>query len=803
MLRPTTILLLASLLPLAGFSPELALVNPRGGQRGTEMEVHFHGERLADITGALFYQPGLSLSDITTKDGKHVTAKLAIAADASLGEHSLRLHSPGGLTELRSFWVSQFPTIPEVEPNSTFDQAQRIPLNPTVEGIAANEDEDYYVCSLKKGERLSVEIEAMRLGRVMFDAYIAILDPRKFEIASCDDSPLLRNDAFLSILAPADGDYRIVVREAAYEGNENCQYRLHIGTFPRPCAVFPTGGNPGETIEFKFIGDPAGPILQTITLPPHEDTSFAIFPVHNNLSAPSPHWIMVSPLESARETQDNHTLAQAAPAPPLPCALHGIIDGPSPEDWFRFTAKKDQNLVVQVLARSHRSRLDSFISIHQLDGKQVAANDDQGAPDSLITWTCPADGDYALQICDQLRRTGPDFTYRIEISPKTPRLAASLPTIERVQTQKWKTFPVPRGNRYAAVINLTRENSSCDAIFEAGSLPGGITLHSAPIPRSITTFPVVFEAAPDAAVSGLLSSFTLRATGDGPALSAFLTDTIHHVDVNNEGPYHSASFDRIATAVTTEAPFKIDLLPPAAPIVKNGTARLKVRATRSADYAEKITVRFLWNPPGISGPVTVEIPGDQSEVDYELNASADATPADWQVCVLAEANTPQGPVLVASGLIPLKIAEPYVSLTLDLAASEQGKATFMAGKIETTHPFEGSAQVELQGLPFGSSCPPLTFTKDQTTINFPIAIAADAKVGKHNGVFCKVLIPENNTTILHQTAMGSTLRIDAPSPTPSAQPASKPAATPDPAAATPDPAAKQLSRLEQLRQQAK
>lgn len=798
-LRSISIVLLASLLPLAGFSPELHLVNPRGGQRGSEMEIHFHGERLDGLTEALFYQPGLSLTDIGFKDSKHATAKLTIAADAPLGEHSLRLRSPGGLTELRSFWVGQFPNISEIEPNATFDQAQRVELNQTIEGISTSEDEDYFICTLKKGQRLSVEVEAMRLGRVMFDAYVAILDPKKFELAACDDTPLLRNDAFVSILAPEDGDYRIVVREAAYEGNESCQYRLHIGTFPRPAAVFPTGGKPGETIEFTFIGDPSGPIQQSMTLPSEAKVSFPVFPMTDGLSAPSPHWITVSPLESVGEFAGMQQGPLAAPA--TPCAIHGVLDRTQPIDWFKFTAKKDQNLVIRVLARSHRSPLDSILSVHQPDRKQLAVNDDQGSPDSLINWTCPADGEYLLKIRDQLNRSGDDFTYRIEITEKSPGITASLPTIERVKTQMWKTFPVPRGNRYAAVINLTRENTNCDASFQATALPTGITLHAPPIPRSVTSFPVVFEATADAPVAGSLSSFSLSSTGDGPKLTAPLTDTIHHVDINNEGPYHSASFDRIATAVTTEAPFRIDIVPPAVPIVKNGTANLKVRATRSAGFAEKITVRFLWNPPGISGPVTLDIPGDQSEILYELNASADAAPADWQVCILAEANTPQGPVLVSSSLTPLKVAEPYISITLDLAATEQGKATFMLGKIETSHPFEGPAQVELLGLPFGTTCPPLTFTKDQKELTFPIAVAADAKVGKHNGVFCRVLIPENNHTILHQTAIGSTLRIDAPSSPPPAAPATQ--AEAKPAATQPaDPTAKPLSRLEQLRQNA-
>ncbi len=788
--------------PLAAFSPVLDLINPRGGQRGTQIEVHFHGDRLHDIGETLFYEPGITLSDIAIKDDKHAVAKFTIAPDAALGEHSLRLRSPGGITELRSFWVGQFPAVAELEPNATFDQPQRIELNRTVEGVAGNEDDDYYVCTLKKGQRLSVEIEAMRLGRIFFDAYVAILDPKKFELASCDDTPLLRNDAFASIIAPEDGDYRIVVHEAAYEGNDQCQYRLHVGTFPRPTAVYPTGGKPGESIEFTFIGDPSGPFKQTITLPAEPHPRFPLFPQQEGLSAPSPHWITVSSLESIRETTPNDTLKTATSAPLVPFAIHGVLEGDTKADWFKFTAKKDQNLLLRVLARSQRSPLDSILSIHQADGKSIANNDDQGSPDSIISWTCPADGDYFIRIRDQLARSGPDFTYRIEVVEKSPSLAASLPTVERVKTQKWKTFPVPQGNRYAAVINVARENTACDAMFEAASLPAGVTCHSPPVSRGMTTFPVVFEAAPDAPLAGGLHAFALKSTGAPPLLTGPLIDTIHHVDINNEGPYHSASFDRIATAVTTAAPFRIDIDPPPAPLVKNGTLGLKVRVTRDAGYTEKITVRFLWNPPGVSGPVSVEIPGDQSAIAYELNANNDAAPGQWQVCVLAEADTPQGPVLVSSSLVPLQVAEPYLSMTLDLAATEQGKDTSMLAKIEVLHPFEGPATVELLGLPHGATAAPKTFTKDQTELIFPTTVAADATVGKHNAVFCRVTIPENGSTILHQTAMGGTLRIDVPAPAPVAKAEAKTPEKPADTAVKAEPQ-KPLSRLEQLRQRAK
>lgn len=780
------------------FTPVLADVQPRGGQRGTDVEVSFNGDRLDGIQTLLFYEAGITADPIQIKDGRTVTAKLHLAPDAPLGEHSLRLAGPGGITELRSFWVGALPCISEVEPNAP-DQAQRIELNQTVNGVAGNEDDDAYVVTLRKGQRLSAEVEAMRLGRVMFDASIAILDARGFELAVCDDAPLLRTDAFVSILAPDDGDYRVVVREAAYEGSDQCQYRLHIGTFPRPKAVIPTGGKPGETLEFTFLGDPTGPIRQTFTLPADGRGEFELFPVHDGQAAPSPHRIRVSPLESVRNDGSAVDKKSAVTMPPLPSAAMGVLEGDKPAAWFRFQATKGRNLVLRAYARSLRSPVDPVLVLHGSDGKYLTDNDDlgQGGPDSVISWTCPEDGEYFITLRDQLRRTGPDFTYRIEITDRSPSIAATLPTVERVNTQKWKTIPVPRGNRYAAVVNLSRENIACDAVFEAASLPPGITLNAARAPKSVTSFPVVFEAAADAPDAPGLHAFRIRSEGTEPALSGNLADTIHHIDVNNEGAYHSVVCDRIAMTATREAPFRIELDAPAVPIVKNGTLHLKARVVRNPDYKEKIGVRFLWSPPGISGPVTVDIPGDGNEADYELHASTEAATGDWQVCVLAEASTPAGPILVSSALTPLKIAEPYVSLTLDLAAAEQGKPAAMIAKIETLRPFTGEARAELSGLPHGVSSQAQTFTADKTEITFPLQIAADARVGKHSGLFLVVQVPENGANVHHQTAMGGTLRIDPPPAPQAGQPAAPPPPT---AAANATALPKPLSRLEQLRQ---
>ncbi len=782
-------------------------INPPGGQRGTDIEITLKDDNIASFQELITYQPGLTLTDlkVNEKDKTLAKATLHIAPDAALGEHTIRIRTSHDISYLRSFWVGPFPTFEEKEPNNSFDEAQRIGLNTTVQGVINPEDEDTYIVSLKKGQRLSVEAEAMRLGRFLFDAYIAILDSKKFELAACDDAPFLKQDPFVSIIAPEDGDYRIVIREAAYEGNPNCRYRLHIGTFPRPSSVYPPGGKPGETLEFTFTGDPTGPFTQTIMLPAEPTADFPLYPVQNSETAPSPNSVIVSPLEHSRQSTTNTTKQTAHAFPAIPSAVDGIIDGPETERWFKFTAKKNQDLEIQVLARSLRSPLDSLLEIHPLKGGRIANNDDDGKnPDSLIKWKAPEDGEYFVQITDQLSRTGPDFVFRIEITERQPLIEATLPVTERNNSQKDKFFPVPQGNRYGAVINLRRENIGCGITFATENLPAGVKLITPPeIPKSLNNFPVILEAAPDAPLASTLQTYTIRATGEGVPenLTASLTDTVNQIEVNNEGVYHSNTSPRVPTAVIEPVPFSIRLDSPAVPIVKNGKVMLKIHASRSGDFKGKIVLKFPWSPAGISGPASIDIAPDKTEAEYELNANNDAAIGTWHILLTAEAATSHGKQIVSSQFVPLTVAEPFVNFTLDLAAAKVGQPSAMLAKIEHLREFDGTATAELLSLPHGVTSKPVTFTRDQKEITFQLDISAEAKPGKSSGIFCRVLIPENGQEILHQTGQGGTLRIDASPKKEEPKPDAKPAETQKKEVADKKPApAKPLSRLEQLRQ---
>lgn len=804
------ILLLVGALTAHAFSPDLSRIEPRGGQRGTEVELTLIGDRLFEPVELLLYEPGITVKALTKgPDPKSARAVISIAPDCALGEHPMRLRCRSGVTYMRTFWVGQFPTVMEAyetvndrrrDLNDTFGTPQDVPLNSTVQGVADREDADYYRVQCQKGQRLSVEVEAMRLGRVMFDPYVAILDANRFELAVNDDSPLLKRDCAASIVVPEDGPYTILIRESSYEGNPDSQYRLHIGTFPRPRSVYPPAAKPGSEVEFTFQGDARGPLMSKIKVPP---TPFSAFITDQEQSSPSGNPVHVSSVDFLNESGPNQNHEEALPLtdpPAAPFAFHGIISEPDQTDYFRFRGKKGERLIFQVLARSLRSPLDSVISVRQAaDNKYLGGNDDRtgGDPDSRYEFEVPADGEYVVNIRDQLSRGGPDYTYRIEIQNRAPALSLTLPKADRVDTQKHKMIEIPRGNRLAIVPNIARSNLGCDIDFLAPELPEGVAVQSHSAPRTISSFPILFEARPDAPIGGGLYRFEIedpKTKTRGP-----FTESISHLYVNNQGDYQVTNTERISVAVIEEAPFQLGLFIPPVPLVRNGTTDLKITAKRADGFQKKIRVLLPWKPPGVGAPVSVDIPEGQTEATLTLNANGEAPVAEWPLLVTGEATTDRGVVRVSSGFSKLQVAEPYVRFTLDMAATNPGKNTQVIAKIEPLEEFPGDARVILHALPHGVTSSEKTISADTTELAFPLTVTDEARTGKHANLFCQVIISKDGHPISHNVGHGGVLRIDPPPPapkkpveTPVAQKEEKPAET----------TAKPLSRLEQLRQSA-
>lgn len=776
-------------------SPQLDAITPHGWQRGQQTTVSFRGVRLGDAKEILSYSPGLEFSQLKAVNDNEVKVNVKIAADCRLGEHAVRVRTASGISELRTFYVGALPCIDEKEPNSDFAAPQKIPLNVTVHGVIENEDVDYFAFQARKGQRVSAEIEAMRLGSNFFDPYIAILDTKRFELASSDDAPLLGQDGTCSVIIPADGTYIVEVRESAYGGNGGCAYRVHIGTFPRPTGVLPAGGKPGEEIEVRLLGDPTGEMRQKIKLPKDwSEPKFGIFAQDAGGISPSPIPFRLSDLTNVIETEPNDTQTQATKAT-LPCALNGVISKAGDIDYYRFTAKKGQTFDVHCYARRLGSALDSVMYLGMMGGGAMLGNDDAIGPDSYFRFTAPEDKEYWLSVTDHLGKGGPNYFYRIEVTPVHPQLSLSIPKVN-IASQERQTISVPRGNRYATLIAASRGDFGGELVLSAEGLPKGMTMSSENMAANLDVVPVLFEAAADATVAGKLANIVGRHADPAQKISGGFTQAVDLViGPPNISIYWHCDTDRVAAAVTEEAPFKIHIVEPKVPLVENGSMNLKVVAERKPGFKTAITIVPIFNPPGVGSASAVTIPEGQNEVLVPVNANGGAQIRKWKVPVNGVATVGNGPIWVGSQLAMLEVAAPFVTIAMERAAVEQGKATDMFCKVHVDTPFDGKAKIKLIGLPNGVTAPDIEITKDTKEFAFHISTTPQSPAGLHKNLFCQLTIMKNGEPILHNLG-GSELRLDVPLPKAQVAKAA-PAAKPAPAAAKP--AEKRLSRLEKLR----
>lgn len=796
MLRFLLVVVVCSTTPVFAASPVLSNVLPRGCQRGVETEVLLNGQRLEDAQELMIYEPGIEVTEFAVVNGGQVKAKLKVAADCGLGTKHVRIRTASGLSDLRTFRVGALATVLEVEPNSEFKQPQVIANNVTVEGIIQNEDVDYFIIEAKKGERITAEIEGIRLGDTLFDPYVAILNEARFELATSDDAALIWQDGVASIVAPADGKYIVQLRESSYGGNGACYYRCHIGSYPRPLAVVPAGGKPGQKVAVKFLGDISGEFVREFDLPAKANSDFAVFAQDEQGISPSGNRFRVVDLENAIEQEPNETIQQATKAV-APIAFNGVLSSKTDVDFFGFTATKGQTLEIHVWARRLRSELDPVLILYNAQGGGIASNDDTGGPDSYIRFAVPADGEYFLEVRDHLRRGGNAFHYRIEVSPLLPETL--LGVSEFVQYVEPKVA-IPQGNRFPMLINANRVAFGGALDFKGIDLPAGVTIESFGMSADQNVAQLILAAAPEAPLAGKLSqiSGTLADPNNPTPPTGEVRLPTVLVRGQNNTPFWTEPTFALATTVTQKVPFTLQIVEPKVPLVQGGQLSLKVVAVREGEFKAPIKIELVLNPNGVSSSREISIAEGQTEAIISVNAAGNAQVKEHKIAVRGEATVGNGPIMVCTPFVNLRVSEPYLKFTYEAAALELGAETELVVKVETPKPFEGNAKVQLLGLPNKVTTTPAEFNKDAKELIFKVKAEPDAAPGVNKSLFCQVIVTENDEPIIHNIGTGQ-IRVDKPlppkvAPMPVAQAAPMP--TPEPAPAAP---AKRLTRLEQLR----
>ena len=834
---------------------------------------------------------------------KQVKVTATIAADARPGEHLVQLRTAGGLTEFVSVYVGTLPELEEAEPNgdaaepqtldpAAFEEAGGV----TLTGRIDNEDLDHFALHLDAGQALSAEVEGIRLGSDFnnaFDPAVEVLDTGGRELAASDDTPLTAADPVLHFTAPEAGTYLVRVRHAEFRGSSRSYYRMHLGVrpeaFPRPLAVYPAGGPLGEATEITFLGDAGGPFTQTVTPAPGagSDGTGRVYAVRDGAPSPSPLPFRASAFPNVLEAEPNDGFDAATPDPgvagydaalaaagakamadaaaaerkptedalrqavgkalaavPAPTftgvAFNGVLAEPGETDWFAFAGRKGQTLRFDAFGRRVGSAIDPELDILGPDGKHLKGVGDKVGLDAQEDFKLPADGVYRVQVRDHLKRGGPLFVYRLEVSPAVRTPTLSVPRYGRYG-QGRQRIVIPRGGRYATQVIVNRDGLGGALALEADRLPAGVSLVTPPIPGNQSTWPALFVAAEDAPLGGSIAdlrafpaekpedfaaaakrvaagvvpaAFDAAATGtaDRARYAAPLIQA-DFVRYRNNEMLWGAEAPGVGVAVVEKLPFSVEVLPPAAPLVRDGVLELQVRVHRDEGFDGEVKLEFPQRTPGVGCDYQRKVPGGEDTAVYPLNANGKAATGTFPFYVLAFAGLPNelngvtyggGTGTCASELVDVTVADTPFTLKLAKGAVRRTESSGITATLENAD-FAGTATVTLKGLPDGLTCPPVEVTAETESFVFAVAATDKAPTGTRKGLVAEVTLPttgfegRDEDGVITFNAGTTDLRVDdAPK-----QETPKPEAPKVADAAEKKPAPpKPLSRLEQLRLEA-
>jgi Bacterial pre-peptidase C-terminal domain len=476
--------------PLEPVQPVLAWIYPAGGQRGTTIEVTASGTSIAPqavlVTGG-----GVTAKVVDGSTPNKAKFSLTISPDAELGERELRILNAGGVSNRFRFIVGDLPEITEVEPNSEKNAPQNIASLPVViDGQILDADRDYFRFPAKAGQTLVLSVEARSLLPYIadavpgwFDPQLTVYDATGKQVCFADDNRF-RPDPVMFFRASADGEYTVELRDVVYRGRGDFVYRLTIAERPFVTDIFPLGGKRGTEVDVEYRGVNLAATRGTVKVPVDAGRTLTV----NRLP------FGVSDLAAVREAEPNDAFDRAQRIVP-PVIVDGRIEKPGDVDYFVFTTKKDDKLVLQVQARRLGSPMDSVLTLYDAKRNQVAENDDWNDPleailahnaDSRILYTFPAAGDYYLRLRDIQGKGGEEYAYRLvldtphpdftlRIAPDNPRLGVGDTAAITVAAVRHDDFA---GEIKLAVENLPAGYRASEAMIAVGQNEGRLTIAS-------------------------------------------------------------------------------------------------------------------------------------------------------------------------------------------------------------------------------------------------------------------------------------------------------------------------------------
>lgn len=659
-------------------SIRLDRIQPLGLAAGASIEIDALGRDIEDVQALHFDHPGLSAEFLKPGHFK-VTAKAEIPA----ATYEVRLVGRFGVSNPRILSVTHgLQDVTEIEPNNERPQAQLVPLNCAINGVADGNEQDVFKVFLKRGQRVSIDCQAMRLESQL-DANLIISSSSGQILAANGDYH--GRDPFIDFTPPEEGEYTIVVHDLIYRGG--LPYRLIITNLPQVENVFPPAVQEGQTVELKAFGrnlkegNPSPSLaLDEISFPLTVPTgllrarqfSFIEHPLDHSvaptaatfmlsgyqfrvpipssggsmLGALHPACLLVTDQPVKLDAEPNNDRSRPQVLGSLPVVVAGRFDQPRDADWFEIAIPEKQGgeYSFEVYSERVAGQADPYVGVYDDKENSIGEHDDFGPRvnafdghirDPIGNFNLEEKRKYRVIVQDRYGRGGSRYQYVLTI--RKPVADFGIALIHGENPGPSGTVVWRGGAVYVDVIAHRYQGFNAPIMITAEGLPPGV--HAAPailFNSDRTTF--VFWADQDAPIGAASVKLIATAEVDGKQIRHEVRPYSRIWSDNNPGS--SQPMREFIVSVREQAPYSIKLQPDRVNVESGKEVQVQLIATRLwPDFKDKITAIPLAFPGPIQMP-TVEIPSGANEVTVKLAIQNEAQPGDYTVSVLGQAQVP-------------------------------------------------------------------------------------------------------------------------------------------------------------------
>jgi len=475
-------------------APTIRNLTPRGLTSGSTTRLVIDGAGISAETRLLVPFPVVKQEPQAGATEKRITLDVELD-QVPPGIYPLRIANESGVSQAIAITVDNLPLMP------FSPETKQLPVS--LYGNLSGSQVLSTQFPGRKGERIVVDLVSRRLGGRL-NPLLHLYDARGVQVAWSQAIDALSGDARIVATLPADQTYTAEFHDALYRGSNPGHFQLKLGALQFADLTLPLAVQRGRPSQLELIG--LGGDTATVAVQAADRLGpYAVTLPHEGRFAGRQPSYLVTDVREFVEPADGDGPHEAGP---VPVGLSGRLGAAGEQDVYQIGVNGGATLRLDVIADRAGSPLDGVLTVRTADRRTLKKLDDRtGMVDPGFDVKVPDKTEKLLVgIQDLLGRGGPEFVYRIAVTPAKTRSFTLETESDRLQI----------GADGATLLKVVAERQQYNGPIRLAfdSLPQGVEVAGAEIPSGATEALVTLTA-PGGRPQQLLTALNGLGTAEG------------------------------------------------------------------------------------------------------------------------------------------------------------------------------------------------------------------------------------------------------------------------------------------------